>query len=477
LRTSDPPSASGSSRTVSDPRTLASHPELVAHRSFPFFKTVGESPKGWLERLLSLFADVRAGEGVGVLLLTLNVFLLLGLYYLLRSARQALILTEGAPFGWTGAQLAAYSAAGMALVLLGVVPAFGWLASRVPRLRLISITTVFFALNLAAFYVAGRSGARLAALFYIWLGVFNVFVVAQFWSFANDLYSEGQGRRLFPFVGVGASLGAWVGASSVTPLVRRLAFTPYTLMLLAGGVLLVALVITWIVNQRETSRADAEAQRVNEAPLGKEGGFALVWQDPYLRWIAVLTILLNVVNTVGGFLLNQLVENGSLALGGLEERQRFVTIFFSTFDARVSLLGLLLQLFATSRVIRHWGVRGSLFILPVIALVNYSIIAVVPVLAVIRLGKILENSTDYSIQNTLRHALFLPTTREAKYKAKSVIDTFCTRFGDVLQAVVVFGGTALGLGVWGFAWLNVGLTAAWLAVAFQIAREHRKKTL
>lgn len=477
MRTSDPPSASGSSRAVSAPRTLVSHPELVAHRSFPVFKTVGEAPKGVLERALSPFADVRAGEGVGVLLLTLNVFLLLGLYYLLRSARQALILTEGAPFGWTGAQLAAYSAAGMALVLLVVVPAFGWLASRVPRLRLITITTVFFALNLAAFYVAGRSGARLAAFFYIWLGVFNVFVVAQFWSFANDLYTEGQGRRLFPFVGVGASLGAWVGASSVTPLVRRLAFTPYTLMLLAAGVLLAALAITWIVNQRETARADPEARQVNDEPLGKEGGFALVWQDPYLRWIAVLTILLNVVNTVGGFLLNQLVENGSLALGGLEDRQRFVTIFFSSFDARVSLLGLLLQLFATSRAIRHWGVRGSLFILPIIALVNYSIIAVVPVLAVIRLGKILENSTDYSIQNTLRHALFLPTTREAKYKAKSVIDTFCTRFGDVLQAVVVFGGTALGLGIWGFAWLNVGLTVAWLAVATQIAREHRKKTL
>jgi ATP:ADP antiporter, AAA family len=118
-----------------------------------------------------------------------------------------------------------------------------------------------------------------------------------------------------------------------------------------------------------------------------------------------------------------------------------------------------------------------LFILPVIALVNYSIIAVVPVLAVIRIGKILENSSDYSIQNTLRHALFLPTTREAKYKAKSVIDTFCARFGDVLQALVVFGGTAVGLGTWGFAWLNVALTAAWLAVAFQIAREHRRKTL
>ena len=235
------PPPSGMQRSVSDARTLASHPELASRASFPVFRTMGEPPKGPLERLLSLFSDVRAGEGVGVLLLTINIFLLLGLYYLLRSARQALILTEGAPFGWTGSQLAAYSAAAMAIVLLGVVPLFGWLASRVRRLRLISITTFFFAANLGVFFVLGRAGYHIGAPFYIWLGVFNVFVVAQFWSFANDLYTEGQGRRLFPLVGVGASLGAWVGASSVPPLVRRLAFTPFTLMLLAAAVLILAL--------------------------------------------------------------------------------------------------------------------------------------------------------------------------------------------------------------------------------------------
>ena len=209
------PSASGVRRTASDPRTLVTHPELLSRASFPVFRTVGEPPKGPLERLLSVFADVRAGEGAGALLLAVNVFLLLALYYLLRSARQGLILTEGAPFGWTGSQLAAYSAAGMAVVLLGVVPLFGWLASRVPRFRLIAITTLIFALTFVLFYLAGRAGARLAALFYIWLGVFNVFVIAQFWSFANDIYTEGQGRRLFPLIGVGASLGAWIGASSV----------------------------------------------------------------------------------------------------------------------------------------------------------------------------------------------------------------------------------------------------------------------
>jgi AAA family ATP:ADP antiporter len=123
------------------------------------------------------------------------------------------------------------------------------------------------------------------------------------------------------------------------------------------------------------------------------------------------------------------------------------------------------------------GVRGAMFILPVLALVNYSIIAVAPILAVVRVGKILENATDYSIQNTIRQALFLPTTREAKYKAKAAIDTFFTRFGDLVQAAIVFGGVSIGLGIGGFAWLNVALTVAWLAVAGQIAREHRRRTV
>src|SRR6185295_4643062 len=142
--------SNGKQRSVSDPRTLVTHPELRSHYSFPMFKAVGEPPKNAVEKALSLFADVRAGEGVGVLLLTFNVFLLLGLYYLLKPARAALILTEG------GAEVAVYSSAAQAVLLVGFVPLFGWLASRVNRIKLITTTTLFFAGNLALFFVLGR---------------------------------------------------------------------------------------------------------------------------------------------------------------------------------------------------------------------------------------------------------------------------------------------------------------------------------
>jgi AAA family ATP:ADP antiporter len=317
--------------------------------------------------------------------------------------------------------------------------------------------------------------------FYIWIGLINVFIVSQFWQFANDLFTEGRGRRLFPLIGVGQSLGAWVGAAAVPPLVERLNYTPYTLMLLGACALMVALSTTLVVNTVEARRGTRDVHDAGKETLGPEGGFELIFHDRYLLWIAILIVLLNVVNTTGGYVLNRLIVGEAAARFGsgaasVAPSRQFVTAFSGSITASVNLVGLLLQLFATARVIRAIGVRGSLFVLPVIALVNYAIIAVAPVLAVVRIGKVLENSTDYSIQNTLRQALFLPTTREAKYKAKAAIDTFFTRAGDVLSAGFVGLGQVVGLTVSAFAGINVGLTIVWLAVARQITREHRRRT-
>ena len=462
--------------SASEPRTLITHPELRAHQSLPFFKTLGERPKNPLERLLSLFADVRAGEGVGSLLLTLNIFLLLAGYSLMKPARDGLILTEG------GAEIASYSAAAQAVLLMGVVPLYGWLGTKVVRVRLIAIMMTFFSVTLVGFYLGGQAGLREGVAFYVWIGLINVFIVSQFWAFANDLYTEGQGRRLFPMIGVGQSLGAWVGAAAVAPLVTGLNYTPYTLMILGSGVLMIALFITLFVNRLEVARAEPSMVDADKTPLGPEGGFELIWKDRYLFWIAVLIILLNVVNTTGGYILNKLIAAEAASRFGtapanVASSRQFITAFSGSIIATVNLVGFLVQLFVTSRVIRMLGVRGALFILPVLALVNYSIMAAAPILAVVRIGKILENSTDYSIQNTLRQALFLPTSREAKYKAKAAIDTFCTRTGDVVSAGFVALGQLVGVAVPAFAALNVALTGVWLWVAGQIAREHRRKTV
>ena len=458
---------------MSDPRTLLSHPELRSQQSFPLFKTVGDRPKNALERGLSLFADVRAGEGVGVVLLAVTVFLLLAGYYLLKTAREALILTEA------GAEVKAYSSAAQAVLLLGAVPLYGWLSARVARVPLLATTSLFFAANLVLFFTVGQAGARIGVLFYIWLGIFNVFVISQFWAFANDIYTEGQGRRLFPFIGVGSSLGAWIGAEASVPLVEQLQAGPYSLMIVTAVLLIVCLAILVVVNRREATQ-NPETAAEGEQPLTGAGGFKLVFQDRYLIWIAVLVVLLNVVNSAGEFILGKLVISEAArqfaADAQLADRQRFVGAFYGSFFGGVNLLGLLLQLFVTSRLMRHIGVRGTLFVLPVLALVSYSVMAVAPILAVVKVLKTLENSVDYSVNNTVRQALFLPTSRDAKYKAKAAIDTFFWRLGDVTQAGIVRAGTALGASVAVFAWFTVGLTILWLWVAGQIAREHRRRT-
>lgn len=454
---------------MAEPRTLRTHPEALSRQSFPVFRSVADKPKSRLERLLSIFADVRAGEGVTAVLLTVNIFLLLGAYYLLKPVREALILTE------SGAEVKSYSAAAQAVLLLGAVPLYGWIATKVNRVRLLGSLFVFFAANLVLFWIAGLQGAREGVVFYIWLGVFNMFIVSQFWAFANDLYTEGQGKRLFPFIGVGMSLGALAGAMVVPPLVKSAGWSPYTFMIVAAVVLLVCLSIVLAVNAREKRAAAPEVARESDEPLGKAGGFELIFRDRYLFWIAALIVLLNVVNTIGEYTLGKLIVAEAGRAGG--DPKVFISGFYGGFYTVVNFLGLALQALATSRVFRYAGVRGALFILPVLALISYSVLAVAPILAVVRVTKILENSTDYSIMNTVRQALWLPTTREAKYKAKAAVDTFFTRGGDVLQAGVVYVGVALGAGITGFAWFNVALTALWLFAAGRIAAEHRKRTV
>lgn len=438
-------------------------------------KPITEGKKGVLDKALSIFSRVKPGEGATALLLAANVFLLLASYYLLKTVREALILSEG------GAEVKSYAAAGQALLLLAVVPAYGAFAGKVNRTRLITWVTLFFISHLGIFSVLGVSGVRVGVAFFLWIGIFNVLVIAQFWAFANDIFTEEQGKRLFPLVGVGSSLGAWVGSKTAGELfgVFDPVAAPYLMMLMAAGGLLVCILISQGVNRRERRTASADKASAAEAPLGKEGGFKLVFSQRYLLLIAVLIVLLNVVNTTGKFILGKIVVTDAeraVAAGEVTEAAKSALIgkFYGDFFSWVNLLGFLFQLFLVSRIFRYIGVRGALFILPCIALGSYCLIIFIPILAVIRAAKVLENSTDYSIQNTTRHALFLPTSREAKYKAKAAIDTFFWRTGDMLQAVLVFVGVQLAFAVQHYAAANVIFVLIWLGVALAIAREHRK---
>jgi ATP:ADP antiporter, AAA family len=428
--------------------------------------------KGLLDRTLALFTDVRAGEGLSALLLAANVFYLLAFYQVLKIVRDALILSE------SGAVAASYASAGMAAALFVFVPLYGALASRVNRVWLISSVTLFFASHLLIFYALGTAGVKVGVAFYIWIGVFNMVAVAQFWAFANDLYTNDRGKRLFPLVGIGASLGALVGAALTAFFFEGIG--PYTLMLIAAFGLIVPVALTMVVHKREGHRAEGKTE-TSEKPVGGRGGFALVFSDRYLMLIAILVLVFNLVNTLGGFMLNTLIETEAAAriaagnAGGSSEAE-IIGALSGSVQTWVNLFALILQAFVVSRIFKYIGVRGALFILPAIALTGYTAVALLPILSVLMWTKVFENSTDYSIQNTTRHALFLPTSREAKYKAKQAIDSFFVRFGDMLQAGVVYVGVQLAFGIRGFAIVNVVLVAIWLLVVIGIRREHAKLT-
>jgi AAA family ATP:ADP antiporter len=426
--------------------------------------------KTLIEWVLSPIADIRQSEAASALLMALLMALVLGAYYELKTAREAFILSEG------GAEVKTYSAAGQAVLLLFLVPAYGAFASRVSRGSLIRWVTLFFVSNIALFALAVQAGLHVGIPFFLWVGIFNVMVIAQFWAFANDIFTPEQGKRIFPLIGVGASLGAWLGSVRAGWIMKT--GGPTELLVRGGLLLVVCIVLAHFLNRMATRTAtrDPKTAVAAEKPLGKEGGFELIRKDRYLMLIAVLTVLLNVVNTSGEYLFGKYVVDQANALhSDATARQQFIGETYSQLFSYVNLTGFLLQMFLVSRVFKYLGVGKALFIHPIVALVGYLFMLRAPSLNGMFFLKVADNSLDYSLGSTTKQALWLPTSREAKYKAKQAVDSFFMRAGDVLQAVVVFIGERLAFAVPAFAAVNVVLVGAWLAVVTALNANLRRK--
>jgi len=354
-----------------------------------------------VERFLNLFTEVRPGEARTALLLALNVFLILMAYYILKTVREALILSEGS------AELKSYLSAGQVVVLAFVVPLYGRLVARFPRMRLINIVTMFFVACPLAFYLLAQFHVPLGSIYFVWIGIFSLMIVTQFWSFANDVYAKEEGERLLVLVGLGASLGAVAGARVADRLIEP--FGVLQLMLLGSGVLGLQLLLTNYIDRKERVRRPqiAHARKVDAAPVANP--FAMVLRTRYLLLMALMILVINWVNATGEYIL------------------------------------------------------GSLIFVPFL---NAALAA-----------KVVENSTDYSLNNTVRSMLFLPCTYEQKFAAKQAIDSFVVRMGDVLSAALVFVGTTfVALPARGFAAVNVALAVVALLLAWRVGRHYKALT-
>ncbi len=419
-----------------------------------------------MDRTLRIFGDVRDGEGLTVLLMCLNVYLLLVAYYILKTAREPLILLAG------GAELKSYAAAAQALALIFYVPLYGWVAQALPRQRFLSLVLLFFVGCIQFFYVGSLVGLpHLGFVFYVWVGIFSLTTIAQFWSYANEIYTRAEGDRLFPLIAIGSTAGAPLGAA-LAGWLFELGMSPFVLMEIAAAILLLHLSLYRVVAHRMAKAAN----RPQAEPIKGGNGFGLILKSPYLRLVALFLVLLNLVNTLGEFILGQAaVANAdrSLAMDPGFDKQAYLGAFYGRYFLFTNIAAILIQAFLVSRLAKRFDLTGVLLALPIVSFFAYGSAAVGAGLSTLLYVKIAENSTDYSITNTAKQMLWLPTTREEKYKAKQAIDTFFVRFGDMLAAGLVFVGTnLLPRGVAGFARVNMLIVAAAILVGVMLLREH-----
>ncbi|HEU0034329.1 MAG TPA: Npt1/Npt2 family nucleotide transporter [Kofleriaceae bacterium] len=420
-------------------------------------------------RLLRPFTKVHPEEAATVVLMTACAFALLTAYYLLKTVREPLILLQGGP------EVKLYARAGQILLMIGVVHLYGQLARRVGRIKLLGIVFLFFISNLAVFAVLAGTSLSIGLPFFLWVGVFSYTVVAQFWALAADIYSEEQGKRLFPIIGAGSSIGAVVGGLFAKSLVP---FGPQVLMGTAV-VILLACVGAIVVIERRSARVAArpQADKHPDEPLSNESAWHLLARDRYLLVIAGLVVFLNWVNSSGEYLLDRILvatAHDVASQGG--NAQTYIGTFKADYYFWYNSIGVALQLFVVSRVFKLVGVRGALFVMPVFALIAYAGAVALPVIAVMRLVKIGENSLQYSLQDTTRNALYLVTSRVEKFVGKTAVDTVGVRSGAIMSTIMVFIGTRLGWSTSTFAMINVGLVVAWLAFVLLVRREHRRRS-
>ena len=417
----------------------------------------------------------------------LNIFLVLCAYYFVKPLREGWIAVAHIEH-LSKMEVKAYSSFGQSLLLVGVVSVYAHLVDRLPRAELIARATLFCMSNIVLFWFLQpdffiRNLPITGIAFYLWVGMFGVFVVAQFWAFAADVYTEERGKRLIPLVAIGATAGAACGSWLTEALVKSGLVASDYLLIVALVPLAISIRLTRIIDARGAA-GGGTAEAAKAPPSSGEGALPLIFRNHYLLLVAVVTLLLNWINTNGENLLFRVVQEAlerQAALGGvpagtalLEYTRAGTTSFYGDFYFWVNITALALQAIVASRLLKYGGFGAIMLALPIASLVSYTAMAVVPLLAVVKPMKVVENATDYSIGNTARSVLWLPISSELKYKAKPAIDTLFTRVGDGLAALTVMVGVQfLDAATASFFAFTVALVVAMLVLSVMVVRTHR----
>ncbi len=447
----------------------------------------------FLERFLKIFSDIRAGEGQAGILLMVNIFLVLASYYFIKPVREGWLSVSDIG-GLSKMEIKAYSSLGQSLILLIVMPVYGYLTSFLSRFVLMLSTTVFLSLNMVVFWFLqpdflSFTVPHIGIIFYLWVGMFGVTVVAQFWAFAADLYTDEKGKRLFPLIAIGASAGASAGSWMTGKIIKTGFFETYDLILVAIIPLGLAMLLTWMTERRGSGQRPGQKGLVEAAAppaaYDRRSSFKVILSSRYLLALALLALLINWVNTNGENILYGMVQEvlrGEYLNQGITdptEVNRFIkqgtTAFYGDLYFWVNLTGLILQAFVVSRLLKYGGIVTILLLTPMVSMLSYGLMAAFPVLGLIRIMKIAENSSNYSVNNTARHVLWLPVPSTVLYKAKTTIDTVFVRLGDGFAALTVMLGTQIfAMGMKDFLLFNAMLACIWILVVLYVFKENKK---
>lgn len=414
-----------------------------------------------LNRLLRRFVDVRPEETAIVGWCWLYIFAVLSSYYIMRPIRdQAGIAGGVSNLQW----LFLGTLTGM---LLLNIP-FAYLVKKLPRNRFIPLTYHFFVSNILLFAAAlhwsnTEQAIWVGRIFFIWVSVFNLFVVSVFWQLNVDLFSSEQGKRLFGLIAAGATVGAIVGSSLTAGLARYVS----PIFLLLGAALLLEIAVFSVGRLSRLSPALHRRQAADGAqnPIGGSvfAGITHAFRSPYLINLSIFLLLFAVTSTFLYFQQAGIVSRSFSDRGAQ-------TAFFATIDLLVNILTLGVQLFLTGRIVLFFGVAVTLGLLPALTIIGFGALALMPTIAAVAVFQVLRRAADYAIARPTREVLFTVVPREDRYKAKSFIDTVVYRAGDQVGAWSVALLRGLGLGTAGVAVVVIPVAGLWLLNAVWLGR-------
>jgi ATP:ADP antiporter, AAA family len=391
-------------------------------------------------------------------------FTLLASYYVLRPLRDRMGI-EG------GVKALPWLFTATFVTLLLAQPLYGALVAKLPRGRFVPIVYQFFAANLAVFWLLLALGVEpvlVARVFFVWVSVFNLFAVAVFWSFMADLFSSEQGKRLFGFIGAGGTAGGLLGP--LITIVLSVPLGPDNLLLVALVFLELAVLCVYRLERSADGAARVGSGGGDERRIGGStlAGLAELARSPYLLGMAAWVALLSLGATVLYLAQAQIVAAEVHGPAGQ-------TRVFASVDLAVGLLTLATQVFATGRLLGRFGTGVAAASLPVAYLVGFAALAVAPGLAVVLVFQIVQRWVNFAVANPARQVFFTVVDREAKYKAKNVIDVVVYRGSDAASSWLFDSLQALGWKLGAIALAALPLMAGWLMLSNALGRLHEQR--